>query len=444
MGLMTIELFDAIQEGKPVYAILELDIGGTTKRYGSAAVDVDSLGMYEERVLSWSPITRGASLTGTSLQALNATVEVEDEARDLDKVVTGEFSRTVAGSAARGKLVSPAVAVESYFTFYSGVIKDYRKSGPLRYSFELTTLDEPLNGRIKTPTLSKWDFPNAEDVDRDIPVPLVFGEHDSSTVGGPVGGMIPCIRLGTISSNLTYLITHGVGDGIVQAYKDGVAEGAEVSAVYSVNGRSYHTVHGFGVDPTTSEKVTVDFQGITDDGTTSGTVIKNPAEQLKQLLAHWVFDEIQDTQDGLAIAAGTPIDETSFDDVGNFFNIHSIEGSRRLSGEETGMAILNEWCVNHSAVPYWNHEGKLAIAINDWFVDDIYDSAGIVPSFTHNDELGEFQYKFDTEILADEVSAEFLYSSADSKFFRTLRVIDTLRDINRKEPRQFFWSRAKI
>lgn len=450
MGLMTAELFNAIQNGAPVYPILELDIGGTTKRYGAAAVDVDSLGMYEERVLSWSPITRGASLTGASLQALNAVVEIEDMGRDLDQVVTGEFSRTVAGSAARGKLVSPAVSTASYFTFYSGVVKDYRKSGPLRYSFDLTTLDEPLNGRIKTPTLSKWDFPLAEDADRDIPVPLIFGEHDSTTVGGPTGGLIPCIRIGTIGGSLTYLIQHGMGRSLDQVF---VGDDARTGngTFYFVNGRRYSVVDTIsGVAPTVSESVTVDVSGITDTGGSGGTLIKNPAEQLKQLLAWWIFDEMQDTTGsvkgiGATIPSTVPIDTGSFDAAGAFFDIHSIEGSRRLSGEETGMSILNEWCSNHSAVPYWNHRGKLAIAINDWFVDDIYDSAGgLLHTFSHNDDQGEFQYVFDTEILADEVSAEFMYSSADNKFFRTIRVIDTLRGIDRKEPRKLFWSRATL
>jgi 8-oxo-dGTP pyrophosphatase MutT (NUDIX family) len=339
------------------------------------------------------------------------------------------------------------VSTASYFTFYTGVIKDYRKSGPLQYAFDLTTLDEPLNGRIKTPTLSKWDFPNAEDKDRDIPIPLVLGEHDSTTVGGPVGGMIPCIRIGTTGGEITYLVSHGRVESITDVFVDGVSDGSAAANFVLVNGRRYQTINSFTSPPAVGAVVTTDCKGITDNGRGSGNggvAIKNPAEQLKQIMAHWVFDEIQDTAGNMAIPAGTPIDETAFDAAANFFDIHSVEGSRRLTGEETGISILNEWCSNHSAVPYWNHEGKLSIAINDWFVDDIYDSAGTVPTFTHGDELGEFQYVFDTEILADEVSAEFLYSSADNKFFRTLRVIDTLRGIDRKEPRKLFWSRAKI
>ena len=443
MGLMSPELFNAIQRGDPVYPILELDIGNTTLRYGAAPVDVDTLGMYEEKLLSWSAATSGASLTGLSLQGLNAAVEIDDQQRELDRIVTGESGRSIAGGSARAKLVSPVVAAASYFTFYAGVIKDYRKSGPKRYAVNLTTLDEPLNGRIKTPTLSKWDFPNAEDKDRDIPVPLVFGEHDAALVGGPVGGMIPCVRIGDAAGDLSYLVGHGRCDEVPAIYVDGVADGGAARDKHVINGRQYEIVGSFTSPPAVGAVVTVDCDGITDTGGAGGAVIKNPAEQLKQILAHWVFDEIQSPTNNMAIPAGTPIDITSFDAAGNFFDIHSIEGSRHLKGTETGMSMLNEFCVNFNAVPYWNHSGELAIAINDWFVDDIYDAAGSLPTFTHDDELGEFQYIWDTEILADEISVEFLYSSADSKFFRTIRVVDTLRGINSKEPRQLFWSSAK-
>ena len=266
MGLMSDELYQAIRQGKPVYPVLEMDIGGVTKRYASARnpIRAPTLGMYDGKILSWSATTRGGSPSGNSLQSLNATVEIEDSSGDIDAIATGEFARSIAGSAVRGKRVSPAVDASAYFTFYVGVIKDYRRGRNKVYSFDISTRDEALKGRIKTPPLSKWDFPNAEDKDRDIPTPLVFGEHDSSTVGGPVGGMVPCIRIGNVDSVLTYLVMHGLGDGVTEGFVNGVSDGSIANNTLLINGRHYHTIDSFGSPPAVGDTVTVDIDGITD------------------------------------------------------------------------------------------------------------------------------------------------------------------------------------
>jgi hypothetical protein len=92
---------------------------------------------------------------------------------------------------------------------------------------------------------------------------------------------------------------------------------------------------------------------------------------------------------------------------------------------------------------FWDNSGDLAIAVNDWAFDKIYSSE--TPHFHHNMQgWANFRYSYDTSLLADEISADYFYSTAGGDFLKSVRVKDTLRGWNVRETRQLYWSRAKL
>ena len=51
MGRLSQELLDAIKNKDPIFAVAELDIGGTTYGYSGQWVASDSFGMYKAQVI---------------------------------------------------------------------------------------------------------------------------------------------------------------------------------------------------------------------------------------------------------------------------------------------------------------------------------------------------------------------------------------------------------
>lgn len=440
MGRLSQELIDAITNKELIFTVVELDIGGTTYGYSGQWVASNSFGMYKAQVIEggFGDIKQAVSLELGGLQGSGTSVTIHDDTDlTLHKMMEGEYGRTMKGSDARVKIVSPAIAADKFYTAFAGEIHSVAQSQPRVWTFAIKPKDKPLRGVVRTPIISTTDWPNAHGDAVGLRVPIVFGHHLST--GTVATGMVPTLYVDTVG--FRYLISAGNLKVITGVYIDGVKTAA--AGVWaggsspSVNGRTYHWIDF--ISDQVDAVITVDVDGVTDTGLAGGTMEANPANQLKMLLVNWVFGEYQD---GVWLADSTaPIDTDSFSRTAAFFDIHNITGSRVIAGGAQTGATINEWSKTFQCAVYWTNEGKIGVAPDPYCLDDIYFAS---PWLTEEHCISDPKFKYSTQLLKDEVQANFLYSTADKKPFDSVRVKDTLRGWDVAESIDLNWGIASI
>jgi len=442
MGLMSQALIDALIAGKTRACIMEWTMAGTTRRYSKDGIAAPSY-PYPQSVLSFGGESGNvlSLLSGRNLADDTRHVTLFEQNGDITKIIFGEDAEKVVGSSVVLKLMAEDVDEENWFTWYTGEVADYGRDGPGRWTLTLQPpYADQLSSRIKTPILTPYDFPDADDAVKNKSCPLIWGIHDSLNTGRD--GLLTALSVDTV--NDYFLPSHGRTQAAGSTYNvwdDGTLK--TVTTHYTIEnitrGGRVYTVIAFLSTPT--GPVTFDIEGMTDDGTGSGATLTNIAEQLKFLLANWVFDEVTDTS-GYTIPADGPVEENSFDLVASFLSRSGDNSSRYLTGDETAESLINDILSKKNLFGYWTNLGKFALAHCDWFVDDIYDSALPWFSFGQRGVGQDLGYQFLTSRRYDEISAKHLYSSSDGDFLEQLRVIDPDAGLGSKLDLNLFWSKA--
>jgi hypothetical protein len=422
---------------------MEWTFAGTTYRYSKDGVATDDY-PYPKRVASFGG-PRGtllALLAGRHLVDDSRNVTLQEKGGDITQLIAGENAEQVVGSSVLLKLIAEGVDSSDWYTFYTGEVYDYGRDGPGRWTLSLQPpYADQLRGRIKTPMIAPFDFPNADDTAENKAVPLLWGEHDSTGTGR--AGLLPTLSVDT--TGYKYLVSLGRIQS-ASGY-DVWANGAlqTVTTHYTIGninsgGRVYRVID-FIASPT--EPITCDMEGMTDTGLGSGSTITNPAEQLKLLLANWVFGELGDTS-GYGVPSDSPVDEYSFDLVAAFLDRSGATSSRYIAGDRTGEDIVNEYLTEHNLFAYWTAEGKLALAHCDWFVDDIYDSSFPWFSFGQRGVGRTLDYRYLSNQRYDEIAAKHLYSTNDGDFLEQVRVKDPDAGLDARLDMELYWSRASL
>ncbi len=445
MGLMTQAMIDALKAGKKRACIMEWTFAGTTYRYSRDGVATDEY-PYIPRVASFGGPggTLLALLAGRKLADDTRHVTLQEKDGDITRLIAGENSEEVIGSAVVLKLIAEGVSSADWHTWYTGEVFDYGRDGPGRWTLSLQPpYADQLKGRIKTPMVAPYDFPDADDTAENKAVPLLFGEHDSTGTGR--AGLLPTLSVDTVGYR--YLVSLGrlqSAGGTFDVWKDGSLQ--TVSTHYTITqlnagGRSYRVIDFIAGPP--DEPITCDMEGMTDSGVGGGVTITNPAEQLKLLLANWVFGELGDTN-GYGVPSDSPVDEYSFDIVAGFLDRSGATSSRYVAGDRTGESIVNEFLTEHNLFAYWTNEGKLALAHCDWFVDDIYDSS--FPFFMYGQRgVGrDLEYRYLSDQRYDEIAAKHFYSTNDGDFLDQVRVKDPDAGLDSRLDMELYWSRASL
>lgn len=451
MARISQELRDAIVNKEPIFAVAELDIGGTTYGYAGQWVASAAFGMYKAQVIQngFGAIKQSVTLRDGTLQGTKTSVTIHDIDQTIHKLMEGEYGRSVKGSEARIKIVSPAIDADKYYTAFTGEIDSVAQSKPRVWAFSIKPKDKPVKGVIRSPIISTTDWPNAHGDAVGLRAPIVFGKHEST--GTEATGMVPTHYVDT--TNYVYLVSAG----IIYAVNDVWADGASVAGANwdythtTVNGRKYSTIT-FTSGAYDAAVITVDCEGVTHNGWAiggGGLLQANPAEQLKILLANWVFGEFQ-TAAATQVspfywyylpAVDAPIDLPSFQRTAAWFDIHNITGSRVVAGGAQAGATINEWAKTFQCAVYWTNEGLIGVAPDPYILDDIYFDS---PWLTEEHCIGDPKFTYSTETLKDEVQAKFLYSTADGKAFDSVRVKDTLRGWDVTESIDLNWGIASI
>ena len=449
MGLLTSTMRDAIKDGRAFF-VFEMDIDGTTYRYGRHHTKSASLGFYESRVEHFGDIPREVQLRPGGLTESSVTVTLSDKDGAIASIVEGPAARMIYRSDARLKLVAEDVSADNFWTAYPGVIKKYPMSESYKWKFTVALDIRELRGLLKLPVISDYDFPNAGENAKGKYANAVYGTHEDS---GVTTGCVTCPLVDTVNDK--YLPSFGWIDDVTKIYSDGSslvaspvfsATGANDWTYETINGRRYTllTLSGEGLSGT--EVITANCNGLTDDGDGSqgggsGTLITNPIGQIEHALANFVFNAWETGAFYTSSSANTPLSADRLSLAAAYYDVRGTEGSRVVEGGKTGQALLDEFCTELE-VPMFFTNGELAIS-----ADDHYVAATTMdwPWFTDTEHIvGNLSYDYDTSILVDEVTAKYMYSQADNKFFRTLRVKDPRPGWGVSEPLQQHWNKSSL
>lgn len=444
MGLMSAELLEVIRKGGHIIPVLDFTVGGTTYRYAATGVASTNLGMYKPFIVNWSSISNGVSLKGRALQHLSCTVDIIDYDKTFHTIAEGSAANKIRGATVTGRLISPELSDYSkYFTFFSGIIDNYGKTGIDIWTFQLTSNYKPLESELKIFPISQFDFPNVPAENKEAAGQIVLGTHDSTGTG--IGGVVPMTMVD--ETNDWWLFSCSPTPNVDEVFSDGASQGAGnySQSNKEINGRYYRIVTFTASAPTIDNEVTADGGGLTTDGWGSSSVEENPANQLRQVLCWYVYNEENDVRGDLDdIPSNAPVDEASFRDAAAFFDRNNVKGSRVLTGDMTGTEVIRDFCQSFNSFVYWNNEGKLSLGVLDWAFDDIYGNDDTILHIHHNQPgVGaDLKYGYLTDILADEVSVDFFYDHSHSKFLRNVRVkhVDPAWGI--KSSRSMKWSSA--
>lgn len=255
------------------------------------------------------PFEQGYSLGSCSIQIHNTDQEqsvLANNYRLIGREQRIKFGRLSSGLAAMrqiftGKNVDYSVgnAMATY---------DVRDTGADRFFQQL---------RLFAKTLSAGVFGDLPAGRPEVLVNIIYG--DISTNGGNMtgAGPVPCWLIDDdATGKWRYVVAQHVCKSVDAVYVYGVLA-ATAGFTYSVTTASYDgvtmTVIDFNTDPRTTTRpneieVTCLVKGITDDGTSGGTLLTNPVEQRNHFLtnyAGWDSSEIDSTLSTAAIAAAT-------------------------------------------------------------------------------------------------------------------------------------------
>lgn len=406
------------------FAVFEFDDpGSTTHKYAGNWVSSSALGKYKGYIQAggFGPSPRSIPLRGDRLEPISSHVTIIDRDGVINDLVTGQYARQIRGLDARYRIVAPGIGTDAYYLRFAGQIVEYEKSGHNKYRFELGPKLEELEGLLKVPVVTKALWPDADGNAIGKPAPLVYGVHNSASLGSR--GMLPTLYVDT--TNFYYLVAHQYIEDITNVYVDNVVQASGWTKLYLEREGQRYTLIDFSSDQGNAT-ITVDAEGAvyTGDPTTYDE-LTNPATQLKYILANYSFNSWDGKPDNWHDETDSPIDQSLFWLVEEFFNNRGVKGAIAISEKTTGLALLNKWASEYCPV-LWTSDAKVGVRTDDWyFTRDGWTASR--PRIRENHFISELSYKFNTEMLADEWDIGFLYSEADSEALERIRVKDTLR-----------------
>ena len=252
--------------------LIEISLTGKTLRYARDPVTFDDGTVYEGRLLSMSSMALSAGqlldprVTMPSLQLRldNSDNGISDLMEDYEwsnKSVTVKIGQGTASA--------------DYTTVFIGTILF-----PGGITFDDTTASIDLDDErmkdekvLPTSTFFATTYPNVEEKSRNFPIPIVYGDWRTSAGGGE---KIPCYCVNTTTRQFK-IAAHAI-KSIEAVYKNGVA-----ATLTSTDLANAEFVMADAYDETT-DTVTANIQGATDDGTTGGTVLDTLPDIVQDIL----------------------------------------------------------------------------------------------------------------------------------------------------------------
>lgn len=362
MGLLTAGLLAALQRtGSQPFAALTLTLPDSTRRWSTAYVASLSGNLWSGKLLSIGSITRSIADPSFSLEHSDLQVTIDDLDGVFGQLVDGSSANSIRGSVATVQLGELSVAQANWSTVWTGIVQRWNMSTPGQWELSLTMDDVPLRRGVPKVLINSADHANAHESAMNLPAPLVYGRH--SSIGQGESGSITCPYIDTV--NYRFMVSLGQVKSVDRVYVGGVEKTSGWSATtLSAGGRTYQIID-FTNDPFDGgdvQEVTADVQGYEATGDGSGTMISEPAAQLKHCLINFVFGDYRSENWATSHAR---VDATSFTTASSFCTAKGYATSMVVNAETTGEALITAWCQSVLCHAYWTVDGKVAVVFDD-------------------------------------------------------------------------------
>jgi hypothetical protein len=408
MGLLSVALLAAIRTSSvKARGVLELTIAGSTLRYADSDYPSEGSGYYAGRVKSWGMIGRSLSDSQGSLTTPSATVVLDDTTlsgetqtspptlRAFDAAFMGVTGRYLQDAPAVIKIAHPDVASASWCTVFSGRVVDCQKVGlsyELSLELDVRWLDTPYGQEL----INTVDWPNAHPSAVGLVEPVRYGEIDATNAGGKGSVVCPCVD--TVGGR--YLFSRGVckSGGPDRVYEDDVLTvAAYTRSVVVVNGKHY-TLIDFTTPPAADVVITADGYGLTEEGTTGGTLISNPIDVIDNFVTNFV---LRSHKTGAYTALDSHFDSATWATMSAGATAFGIVAGADFSEPGTVRDLLKKFLDQFRIRAWFTPAGALAIApwdhsLGSATADDIYPSTHL----TQDDDVADsFKLSFTRRVF---------------------------------------------
>lgn len=406
-----------------IYSVLEIDLS-TTFKFASSPLASNSGGLYLPYLISGVIPVREADTVNFSFNTSKASAVIYDENRVLQKELGGPSRKNIRGNAIRWKLVSPFLDEADHFTLFDGVITNYGMTAERTYSFAMAPKFLEFDSVFNIPIHSKSLFPGILVADEDKDVNLVYGEHRSSVSTGS-SGMITCTSINEVD---LWTVSLGYMEEITSIYEDGVISPSAdwIENPIARGGHIFSCIRYSANAPAATATVTADVKGLTDTpGATGGTMISNPIEIVRNLVANFVYND--GSTDGLvawAEESTLPMATSVLNIARDFYKIRNLEASLVVRSSDIPRTVIATMGKDWNASPFFTLDNEFAMRPEDPSETDIYlgEDAHILDSDQHL--LGFSRMETDRQTPTTKLEVSYLLNNATGSFAKTVVVAD--------------------
>jgi hypothetical protein len=239
-------------------------------------------------------------------------------------------------------------------TIYTGAISDWRFEGGMVH---LTVRDisyDPLRTSLGG-FANQLNFSDCPSSDRARFMPILYGEV--SSVGRSGTGAAPCI-LTSEHTPFRYLVARHVCKSIDNVYLYGqlLDPSSYTVSTSSVGGVTMQFIE-FVEDQRDSfrlnePEITADVKGITDNGLATGTLLENPADQLKHYLVNYAGIDINKM-------------DSSFATTANYMTLKAYKGAVAVLDDDPHSNVIERFMESFGMSFYCNRTGGYGLFIFD-------------------------------------------------------------------------------
>jgi len=398
--------FDSSQTQASWHILMEVALDGGTVYYAETDLAMSNGVAYEGRISSIPALLLSTGqILDPRLVSPSLTVTLRDADHSVrDSTDSEEWgNRTVTIKAGQGTTIG------DYETVFTGVVRF-----PGGISWDATSLrvsvDDLRSKDAKALPANRLDpatYANMEAKSQYKAIPLVYGDF-RTTAGG--GETVPCYCIDTTAgTGGKFKVADHALKEIEAVYKNGSAITGNCT-MDAANGE--FTISSTTTYDPTTDTITANVQGATDDGTTSGTLLQSLPDILDDLL-----------QTHLSVASGN-IDSTAFSAWEAELGTNDY-GRRWIGTEISSDDLIRDILV----------EGFADITIESGKYKPVYrvvDTTGSATTLTsanireRGDATKEFRVQRDPErIFVNEVVADYRYDPANAAYTTTYTKSDS-------------------
>lgn len=388
--------FDATLATLDWHVLVEVALDGGTVRYADDDLPMSDGTAYDGRIANIPSLRLS---TGSLLDPRLVSPSLTIALHDADHVVRDSTDTEEWGNRAVTIKIGQGETIGDYETVFFGVVRF-----PGGISWDATSLrfqvDDIRSKDARTLPINRYDpatYTNMEAKSQYLPIPLVYGDWQT-TAGG--GEKLPAVQIdSTAGTGGKFSIADHALKSIQKVY-NGTTDITSNCSLDAANGQFTITT---GTYTPATETITVNVQGATDDGATSGALLQSLSDIMNDLL-----------QTHMSVASGN-IDSTAFTAWEG--ELGTNDYGRRWIGTEISSDDLMRDLLLEGFADITIEDGKYKPVyriVNAASGSDTYLSAHIVE---RSDTTKDFTVQRDPErIFANEIVGDYRYDPAGGAY----------------------------